>query len=57
LLSGFLATALLLTGLLTRLLILLARILVRIGHRVLPLLMSRAGQLGNLKLVARELSP
>jgi branched-chain amino acid transport system permease protein len=56
LLSGFLATALLLTGLLTRLLILLARILVRIGHRVLPLLMARAGQLGNSKLVAWELS-
>jgi hypothetical protein len=36
LLSGFLATTLLLAGLLARLLILLAWILVRVGHRVTP---------------------
>ena len=36
LLAGFLAAALLLAGLLTRVLILLARILVLIGHRDLP---------------------
>jgi hypothetical protein len=36
LLSGFLAAALLLAGLLTRVLILLARVLVLIGHRDLP---------------------
>jgi hypothetical protein len=36
LLSGLLATALLLTGLLTRVLILLARVLVLAGHRDLP---------------------
>jgi hypothetical protein len=36
LLSGFLAAALLLAGLLTRVLILLARLLVLVGHRDLP---------------------
>jgi len=36
LLPGLLATTLLLTGLLTRILVLLARILVLIGHRDLP---------------------
>ena len=36
LLSGLLATALLLAGLLSRILVLLARILVLIGHRDLP---------------------
>jgi hypothetical protein len=36
LLSGLLATALLLAGLLTRVLVLLARILVLAGHRDLP---------------------
>jgi hypothetical protein len=36
LLSGFLAAALLLAGLLARVLILLARILILVGHRDLP---------------------
>jgi hypothetical protein len=36
LLSGLLATALLLAGLLTRVLILLARVLILAGHRDLP---------------------
>jgi hypothetical protein len=36
LLSGFLAATLLLAGLLARVLVLLARILVRVGHRDLP---------------------